>query len=93
MGIIAWVVLGLVAGFIASKIVNHHGRGLLVDIVLGVVGAFVGGFLFRLIGGHGVTGFNVWSLLVAVAGAVALLLIWNLASGHWHHRQASSVVR
>jgi len=86
MGIIAWVVLGLVAGFIASKIVHHHGRGLVIDIALGVVGALVGGFLFRLIGGHGITGFNLWSLFVAVIGAVVLLLIWNVVSGHRHHR-------
>jgi uncharacterized membrane protein YeaQ/YmgE (transglycosylase-associated protein family) len=86
MGIIAWIVLGLVAGFIASKIVNHHGRGIAIDIVVGVVGALVGGFLFHLIGGYGITGFNLWSLLVAVIGAVVLLLVWNVVSGHWHHR-------
>jgi uncharacterized membrane protein YeaQ/YmgE (transglycosylase-associated protein family) len=85
MGIIAWVIMGLIAGFIASKIVSHHGQGLVVDLILGVVGAFVGGFVFRLLGGQGVTGFNVWSLLVAVAGAVVLLFIWNLVSRHWHH--------
>lgn len=86
MGIIAWIILGLVAGFIASKIVHHHGRGLVIDIALGVVGALVGGFLFHLIGGYGITGFNLWSLLVAVVGAVVLLLVWNVVSGHWHHR-------
>jgi uncharacterized membrane protein YeaQ/YmgE (transglycosylase-associated protein family) len=84
MGIIAWIILGLVAGFIASKIVHHHGQGLVIDIVLGVVGALVGGFLFHVIGGYGITGFNVWSLLVAVAGAVVLLLVWNVVSGHLH---------
>jgi uncharacterized membrane protein YeaQ/YmgE (transglycosylase-associated protein family) len=85
MGIIAWVILGLVAGFIASKIVHHHGQGLVVDLILGVVGAFVGGFVVRLIGGRGVTCFNVWSLLVAIGGAVVLLFLWNLLSRHWHH--------
>jgi uncharacterized membrane protein YeaQ/YmgE (transglycosylase-associated protein family) len=77
MGIIAWIVLGLVAGFIASKIVNRTGEGPLLDIVLGVVGALVGGFLFNIVGAAGVTGFNVWSILVAVAGAVAMLLAYH----------------
>ncbi len=84
MGIIAWIVLGLIAGFIASKIVRHHGQGVMIDIVLGVVGALVGGFLFQLVGGSGVTGFNAWSLLVSVGGAVVVLLIWNAVSGHRH---------
>jgi uncharacterized membrane protein YeaQ/YmgE (transglycosylase-associated protein family) len=77
MGIIAWIVLGLIAGFIASKIVNRSGEGPLLDIVLGVVGALVGGFLFNLVGAAGVTGFNIWSILVAVAGAVVLLLAYH----------------
>ncbi len=81
MGIIAWLVLGLLAGFIASKIVNHHGQGLVLDVVLGVLGALVGGLLFHLFGGEGVTGFNAWSLLVATAGAVVLLILWNLIAG------------
>ncbi len=81
MSIIAWIVLGLLAGFIASKIVRHRGQGLVVDILLGVVGALVGGFVFRLGGGYGVTGFNAWSLLVAVIGAVVVLLLWNTVLG------------
>ncbi len=85
MTIIAWIVLGLIAGFIGSKIVSHHGQGVVVDVVLGVVGAVVGGFLFQLLGGPGVTGFNVWSLLVSVGGAVVVLLIWNALSGHGRH--------
>jgi uncharacterized membrane protein YeaQ/YmgE (transglycosylase-associated protein family) len=76
--ILAWLVLGLIAGFIASKIVNKQGnQGLLMNIVIGVVGAEVGGWLFRLFGMSGVTGFNVWSLLVAVVGAVILLFIYH----------------
>jgi uncharacterized membrane protein YeaQ/YmgE (transglycosylase-associated protein family) len=75
MGIIAWIVLGLIAGFIASKIMTGSGSGLLMNLVLGVVGAFVGGFLFSVLGGVGVTGFNLWSLLVAVLGAVVVLWI------------------
>jgi uncharacterized membrane protein YeaQ/YmgE (transglycosylase-associated protein family) len=81
MGIIAWIVLGLIAGFIASKIVNRTGEGPLLDIVLGVVGALVGGFLFNIVGASGVTGFNIWSILVAVAGAVVLLLAYHAIAG------------
>jgi uncharacterized membrane protein YeaQ/YmgE (transglycosylase-associated protein family) len=81
MGLITWLVLGLIAGFIASKVVHHHGQGIVIDLVLGVVGAFVGGLIFQLIGGRGVTGFNVWSLLVAVAGAIVVLLLWNAITG------------
>jgi uncharacterized membrane protein YeaQ/YmgE (transglycosylase-associated protein family) len=77
MGVIAWIVLGLVAGFIGSKIVNKEGEGLMLDIVLGVIGAIVGGFLFSLIGAAGVTGLNLYSLFVAVIGSVVVLLIYH----------------
>ena len=73
MSIIAWVVLGLIAGFISSKIMNGRGEGSLIDIVLGIVGAVVGGFLFNLVGATGVDGFNIWSLLVATIGAMVVL--------------------
>ena len=73
--VIQWIVLGLLAGFIASKIVNKRGEGLMLDIILGVFGAVIGGWTFRALGTAGATGFNVWSLLVAVVGAVALLFI------------------
>jgi uncharacterized membrane protein YeaQ/YmgE (transglycosylase-associated protein family) len=75
LDVMQWIVLGLVAGFIASKIVNRRGEGILLDIVLGVFGAVIGGWMFRAMGTAGATGFNLWSLLVAVVGAVALLLI------------------
>jgi uncharacterized membrane protein YeaQ/YmgE (transglycosylase-associated protein family) len=75
MSILAWIVLGLISGFIASKLVNHSGQGMLMDILLGVFGAFVGGWLFTLIGSTGVTGFNLWSLLVAVIGAALTLVV------------------
>ncbi len=75
MSIIAWIILGLIAGFIASKIVNKTGEGLLVDILLGIVGAVVGGWLFTAFGEPGVTGFNLYSMLVAVIGAIAIPLI------------------
>jgi uncharacterized membrane protein YeaQ/YmgE (transglycosylase-associated protein family) len=82
MSIIAWLVLGLVAGFIASKIVNHTGSGLIMDIVIGVVGAFIGGFVFtRFFDTAGVTGFNLYSLFVAVLGAIVLLLLYHLIIG------------
>ncbi len=86
MSIIGWIILGLLAGFLASKIVNRTGEGIALDIVLGVVGAVVGGFLFNLIGQVGVTGFNLWSLFVAVIGAVLLLVAYHMLTGR--HRAA-----
>ena len=77
MSIIAWIVLGLIAGFIASKIVNKQGEGIILDIVLGVVGAVVGGWLFTTFGAVGVTGFNLWSVLVAVIGAIVVLVVYH----------------
>jgi uncharacterized membrane protein YeaQ/YmgE (transglycosylase-associated protein family) len=77
MSILAWIVLGLLAGFIASKIVNKRGEGFLLDIVLGIVGAVVGGLLFRLVGMGGVSGLNLHSLLVAVGGAIVVLLVYH----------------
>ena len=71
------MILGLLAGFIGSKIVNKQGEGLIRDMLLGVVGAFVGGFLFRTFGGHGVTGLNIYSLIVAVIGAVVVLVLFH----------------
>ena len=84
MSIIAWIVLGLVSGFIASKVVNKSGEGMVLDIVLGVVGAVVGGFLFHLVGATGVDGFNIWSLFVAVMGAIAVLVVKHALVGRGH---------
>lgn len=81
MSVLAWIVLGLVAGFIASKIVNKEGEGLFVDILLGIVGAVVGGFLFAQFGSIGVTGFNLYSVFVAVVGAVVVLVIYHAVTG------------
>lgn len=81
MGIIAWIILGLIAGFIASRIVNKSGQGVVMDIVLGIVGALVGGFLMSAIGGAGVTGFNIWSILVAIFGAIVVLWIYHAVAG------------
>ena len=77
MTIIAWIVLGLVAGFIASKLVNKSGEGMLLDIILGIVGAVVGGWLFNAFGMPGVTGFNVYSVVVAIIGAVVILVVYH----------------
>lgn len=84
MSIIAWIVLGLVAGFIASKIVNKRGEGVVLDIVLGIVGAVAGGFLFHLVGATGVTGFNLWSLFIAVIGAMVVLAVYHAIAGRHH---------
>ncbi len=77
MSIIGWLVLGLLAGFIASKIVNNQGEGLIVDMALGIAGAFIGGFMFTSFGVAGVTGFNVYSMVVATIGAIVVLLIYH----------------
>jgi uncharacterized membrane protein YeaQ/YmgE (transglycosylase-associated protein family) len=75
MSILAWIVLGIIAGFIASKLVNKTGSGLLMDMVLGIVGAVIGGWLFNQFGHIGVTGFNLYSMVVAVIGAVVVLVV------------------
>jgi uncharacterized membrane protein YeaQ/YmgE (transglycosylase-associated protein family) len=81
MGIISWIILGLIAGFIGSKIVDKQGQGLWLNIVLGIVGALVGGFLFDLFGVGGVTGLNLYSMIVAIVGSVVVLLIYNALTG------------
>jgi uncharacterized membrane protein YeaQ/YmgE (transglycosylase-associated protein family) len=77
MGFFAWIILGLVAGFIGSKIVNKKGEGLILDIFLGIIGAVVGGWLFSHFGAHGVTGLNLFSLGVAVVGSIMVLLAYH----------------
>ena len=81
MSIIGWLVLGLIAGFIASKIYAGSGQGVVMDIVLGIIGAFVGGFLFNTFGSAGVTGFNLYSMIVAIIGAVVVLWIYHAVTG------------
>jgi len=81
MSIIGWLILGLIAGFIASKIVNKSGEGLVLDIVLGVIGAIVGGFVFSRFGAAPVTGLNIYSMIVAVIGAIVVLLIYHAVTG------------
>ena len=81
MSIIAWILLGLIAGFAASKLVNRQGEGFVLDVVLGIVGAIVGGFLFSRLGAAGVTGFNLYSMFVAVVGAALVLWIYHAVAG------------
>ncbi len=81
MGFIAWLILGLIAGFIGSKIVNKTGSGLALDIILGIVGAVLGGWVFSLFGASGVNGLNLYSLLVAVVGSILVLVIYHAIVG------------
>ncbi len=85
MSVIGWIVLGLIAGYLASLIVSRSGEGMAVDILLGIVGAVLGGWIFNAAGAVGVTGFNVWSLLVAIVGAVVVLVTWHLISRSVRH--------
>jgi len=77
MSFLSWIALGLISGFIASKIVNNAGQGVVMDIVLGIIGAVAGGWLFNTVGHIGVTGVNLYSILVAVVGAVVVLFIYH----------------
>ena len=77
MSFLAWIVLGLLAGFIGSKIVNRRGEGIVLDVLLGVVGAVIGGWLFHSFGAAGVSGLNLYSLFVAVLGSVVLLVVYH----------------
>ena len=81
MSIIGWIILGLISGFIASKIVNKTGQGFFIDLVLGIVGAIVGGFIFSALGASGITGLNLYSMVVAVIGAVIVLVIYHMVAG------------
>jgi len=77
MSFLAWIFLGLIAGFIASKIVNKQGEGIFLDIILGIVGSVAGGWIFSMFGAQGVTGVNLYSILVAVIGAIVVLWIYH----------------
>lgn len=82
MGWLAWLIVGAIAGWLASMVMKtNRQQGLLIDIVVGIVGAFIGGFLFNQFGTSGVTGFNIWSIFVAFTGAVVLLALIRLFSG------------
>jgi len=77
MGFLSWIILGLIAGFIGSKIVNKRGEGLFLDIILGIIGAVVGGWLVGFLGYGGVSGINLYSIVVSVIGAIVVLMIYH----------------
>jgi uncharacterized membrane protein YeaQ/YmgE (transglycosylase-associated protein family) len=81
MSIIAWIVLGLIAGFMGSKIVNKRGEGIMLDIVLGIIGAIAGGIIFSFFGAEGVTGLNLYSMVVAVIGSIVVLSAYHALTG------------
>jgi uncharacterized membrane protein YeaQ/YmgE (transglycosylase-associated protein family) len=77
MSVIGWLILGLIAGFLGNKIYGSTGQGLVLDIVLGIVGAVVGGVVFSFFGANGITGFNIWSLIVAIIGSLIALYVYH----------------
>jgi len=81
VSVIGWIVFGLITGFVASRIVNQRGQGCILNVVLGIVGAFVGGLIFTRIGGTGITGFNVYSMFVAIVGAIVVLVVYHAITG------------
>jgi len=81
MGILSWIILGAIAGFIGSKLVNSEGQGFLLNVALGIVGAVVGGYLSTLLGMGGVSGLNLWSILVSAIGAVIVLVVYRKFTG------------
>ncbi|WP_315919828.1 GlsB/YeaQ/YmgE family stress response membrane protein [Mesorhizobium sp. SP-1A] len=81
MSVISWIILGIIAGFLGSKIVNKSGQGMIMDLVLGIVGAVVGGLIFSAFGAAGVTGLNIYSLIVSVIGAIVVLWAYHAVAG------------
>ena len=81
MGLISWLIVGLISGYLASLIVNRSGEGMIRDIILGIVGAFIGGWIFTAMGSQGVTGINIPSIVIAVVGAVILLVVYHAVAG------------
>jgi uncharacterized membrane protein YeaQ/YmgE (transglycosylase-associated protein family) len=81
MTLVGWIVFGLITGFAASRIVNQRGQGCILNVVLGIIGAFIGGLIFTGIGGSGITGFNVYSMFVAVVGAIVVLIVYHAITG------------
>lgn len=81
MSLLGWIFFGLIAGFVASRIVARQGQGCVLNVVLGIVGACVGGFIFNAIGGAGVTGFDLYSMFVAIVGAIVVLLVYHAVTG------------
>lgn len=81
MSLLGWIFLGLISGFVASKVVNSQGEGCFLNIALGLVGAMVGGFIFSAIGGSSITGFNLYSMFVAIIGAIVVLFLYHAVTG------------
>ena len=82
MSIIGWIILGLIAGWVASKIVGGTGQGFFLDLALGIVGALVGGFLYSgIFGGVGISGVNIGSIIVAIIGSIIVLLVYHALMG------------
>ena len=81
MSVVAWIVLGGIAGWLGSLLINKSGEGVFLDIILGIVGGVVGGWIFSMVGSTGVTGFNLWSLFVAVVGAMVVLMLKHALVG------------
>ena len=81
MSILGWAIFGLITGFVASRIVNRQGEGCFINIALGLVGALVGGFIFSQIGGSSITGFNLYSMFVAIIGAIVVLFLYHMITG------------
>lgn len=81
MSIIGWIILGMISGWIAGKIVDNEGKGFIINMILGIIGAMVGGWIFSFLGATSVTGFNLWSLFVSVVGAVVVLVVYHAVAG------------
>jgi len=81
MSLLGWIFFGLITGFVASRVVARQGQGCILNVVLGIVGACVGGLIFTSIGGLGITGFNLYSMFVAVIGAIVVLVIYHALTG------------
>ncbi len=81
MSLLGWIFFGLIAGFISSRVVHREGQGCVLNVALGIVGACVGGFIFTSIGGMGITGFNLYSMFVAIVGAIVVLVIFHALTG------------
>jgi uncharacterized membrane protein YeaQ/YmgE (transglycosylase-associated protein family) len=81
MTLVVWIVFGLITCFVSSRVVNQQGQGCILNVALGIVGACIGGLIFTSIGGQGITGFNVYSMFVAIIGAIAVLIAYHAITG------------